>query len=51
MMYLDAYHLSSTMTRAGMDDRIRADVTCLHCGYVDESANGHYCPATKDTHG
>jgi hypothetical protein len=45
MRYLDAYHLSNTETQAQRDERIAADKTCLSCGYVDETANGHPCPA------
>jgi len=44
MQYLEAYHLSSTMTQADKDERNRMDRTCFACGFDDINASGHKCP-------
>jgi hypothetical protein len=47
MQYLDAYHMSSSDSQSDRNERILADKTCFDCGYVDETANGHYCTAER----
>lgn len=44
MQYLEAYHLSSTMTQADKEERYRQDQTCNACGFLDDRCTGHECP-------